>query len=204
MGEKQVLLRKIPKIDEVLRDERLIFFMEKMPRSVIVEAVREQIDALRAGILEGKTDRVMNREQVADEALKLIRLRQKRNLRRVINATGIVLHTNLGRANLSERAIEGVSEAAAHYSTLEYDLKKGARGSRHSHVEEIIKKVTGAEAAMVVNNNAAATMLCLSALARGKEVIDVQRRAGGDRRLLPHSGDYGGERCSFKRYRNHK
>lgn len=171
MGEKQVLLRKIPKIDEVLRDERLIFFMEKMPRSVIVEAVREQIDALRAGILEGKTDRVMNREQVADEALKLIRLRQKRNLRRVINATGIVLHTNLGRANLSERAIEGVSEAAAHYSTLEYDLKKGARGSRHSHVEEIIKKVTGAEAAMVVNNNAAATMLCLSALARGKEVI---------------------------------
>lgn len=114
MGEKQVLLRKIPKIDEVLRDERLIFFMEKMPRSVIVEAVREQIDALRAGILEGKTDRVMSREQVADEALKLIRLRQKRNLRRVINATGIVLHTNLGRANLSERAIEGVCEAAAH------------------------------------------------------------------------------------------
>ena len=171
MGEKQVLLRKIPKIDEVLRDERLIFFMEKMPRSVIVEAVREQIDALRAGILEGKTDRVMSREQVADEALKLIRLRQKRNLRRVINATGILLHTNLGRANLSERAIEGVCEAAAHYSTLEYDLKKGARGSRHSHVEEIIRKVTGAEAAMVVNNNAAATMLCLSALARGKEVI---------------------------------
>ena len=140
MGEKQVLLRKIPKIDEVLRDERLIFFMEKMPRSVVVEAVREQIDALRARILEGKTDRVMSREQVADEALKLIRLRQKRNLRRVINATGIVLHTNLGRANLSERAIEGVCEAAAHYSTLEYDLKKGARGSRHSHVEEIIRK----------------------------------------------------------------
>lgn len=171
MGSKQELLRKIPKIDEVLRDERLIFFMEKMPRSLVVEAVREQIDGLRSEILEGASDRVKSRDEIVDGVLETVRLRQKRNLRRVINATGIVLHTNLGRANLSERAIEGVCEAAAHYSTLEYDLKRGARGSRHSHVEEIIKRVTGAEAAMVVNNNAAATMLCLSALARGKEVI---------------------------------
>lgn len=171
MGEKQVLLRQIPKIDEVLQDERLIFFMEKMPRSVIVEAVREQIDKLRKGILEETENKVKSQEEIAEEALKAVQIRQKRNLRRVINATGIVLHTNMGRANLSERAIEGVCEAAAHYSTLEYDLKKGARGYRHSHVEEIIKEVTGAEAAMVVNNNAAATMLCLSALARGKEVI---------------------------------
>lgn len=171
MGERQELLRKIPKIDEVLQDERLIFFMEKTPRSVVVEAVRQQINELRNGILQGSIEEAIGVNEIVEGALKQIKLRKKRSLRRVINATGIVLHTNLGRANLSDTAIEGVCEAAAHYSTLEYDLKKGARGSRHSHVEEIIKQVTGAEAAMVVNNNAAATMLCLSAMARGKEVI---------------------------------
>ena len=156
MGEKQELLRKIPKIDEVLQDERLIFFMEKTPRSVVVEAVRQQINELRNGILQGSIEETTGVNGIVEGALKQIKLRKKRSLRRVINATGIVLHTNLGRANLSDTAIEGVCEAAAHYSTLEYDLKKGARGSRHSHVEEIIKQVTGAEAAMVVNNNAAA------------------------------------------------
>ena len=171
MGERQELLRKIPKIDEVLQDERLIFFMEKTPRSVVVEAVRQQINELRNGILQGSIEEATGVNEIVEGALKQIKLRKKRSLRRVINATGIVLHTNLGRANLSDTAIEGVCEAAAHYSTREYDLKKGARGSRHSHVEEIIKQVTGAEAAMVVNNNAAATMLCLSAMARGKEVI---------------------------------
>ena len=171
MGEKQELLRKIPKIDEVLRDERLIFFMEKMPRSLVVEAVREEISALRDEILEGTVTGVKRTSQIARAAEERLKGKQKRNLRRVINATGVVLHTNLGRANLSERAVKAVEEAARNYSNLEYDVKKGTRGSRHTHVEDIIKKVTGAQAAMVVNNNAAATMLCLSALARGKEVI---------------------------------
>ena len=171
MGERQELLRKIPKIDEVLQDERLIFFMEKTPRSVVVEAVRQQINELRNGILQGSIEEATGVNEIVEGALKQIKLRKKRSLRRVINATGIVLHTNLGRANLSDTAIEGVCEAAAHYSTLEYDLKKGARGLRHDHVEKIIAKITGAEAAMVVNNNAAATMLCLSAMAFGKEVI---------------------------------
>ncbi|MBR3182741.1 MAG: L-seryl-tRNA(Sec) selenium transferase, partial [Firmicutes bacterium] len=89
----------------------------------------------------------------------------------VINATGVVLHTNLGRANLSDKAVEQVVSAAKSYSTLEYDPEKGARGSRHSHVEDIIKKITGAEAAMAVNNNAAATMLVMAAIGRGREMI---------------------------------
>ena len=171
MGEKQELLRRIPKIDEVLRDERLIFFMEKMPRSLVVEAVREEINIFRKEILEGNEESFRTREQLLEAVTEKLKGKQKKSLRRVINATGVVLHTNLGRANLSGRAAKGVEEAAGHYSNLEYDIKKGSRGLRHTHVEEIIKRVTGAEAAMVVNNNAAATMLCLSALARGKEVI---------------------------------
>lgn len=127
MGERQELLRKIPKIDEVLQDERLIFFMEKTPRSVVVEAVRQQINELRNGILQGSIEEATGVNEIVEGALKQIKLRKKRSLRRVINATGIVLHTNLGRANLSDTAIEGVCEAASHYSTLEYDLKKGAR-----------------------------------------------------------------------------
>lgn len=97
--------------------------------------------------------------------------KKKKSLRRVINATGVVLHTNLGRANLSDKACESIMDVARNYTNLEYDVKRGSRGSRHDHVEKILTKITGAEAAMVVNNNAAATMLCLSALAKDKEVI---------------------------------
>lgn len=171
MGKNQELLRKIPKIDEMLQDEHLIFFTEMMPRQVVVEAVREVIAQVRSDIIDGKREEI----PAVEELTKLVRQRvfdeQERSLRRVINATGVVLHTNLGRANLSKRACENALEAAGYYSNLEYDIKKGSRGSRHDHVEQLIRKITGAESAMVVNNNAAATMLCLSALARGKEVI---------------------------------
>lgn len=171
MGAKQDLLRKIPKVDEMLQDERLIFLGESTPRTLIVEAVRTAVDRVRNEILEGRSETVPTQ----DELIKNIKLQigeeKKKSLRRVINATGVVLHTNLGRANLSRRACESVMEAAGFYSNLEYDIKKGARGSRHDHVEQLIRKITGAEAAMMVNNNAAATMLCLSALAKGTEVI---------------------------------
>ena len=106
------------------RIERLIFFMEKTPRSVVVEAVRQQINELRNGILQGSIEEATGVNEIVEGALKQIKLRKKRSLRRVINATGIVLHTNLGRANLSDTAIEGVCEAAAHYSTLEYEPEK--------------------------------------------------------------------------------
>ena len=171
MGKNQELLRKIPKIDEMLQDEHLIFFTEIMPRQVVVETLREVIDMVRREIIDGRREEIPAVEELAGLVKQRVFEEQGKSLRRVINATGVVLHTNLGRANLSRRACESVLEAAGYYSNLEYDIKKGSRGSRHDHVEQLIRKITGAQAAMVVNNNAAATMLCLSALARGKEVI---------------------------------
>ena len=171
MGINQELLRKLPKIDEMLQDEHLIFFTEIMPRQVVVETLREVIDMVRREIIDGRREEIPAVEELAGLVKQRVFEEQGKSLRRVINATGVVLHTNLGRANLSRRACESVLEAAGYYSNLEYDIKKGSRGSRHDHVEQLIRKITGAQAAMVVNNNAAATMLCLSALARGKEVI---------------------------------
>lgn len=149
----------------------LFFFTEIMPRQVVVETLREVIDMVRREIIDGRREEIPAVEELAGLVKQRVFEEQGKSLRRVINATGVVLHTNLGRANLSRRACESVLEAAGYYSNLEYDIKKGSRGSRHDHVEQLIRKITGAQAAMVVNNNAAATMLCLSALARGKEVI---------------------------------
>ncbi len=171
MDNRQLLLRGLPKIDELLLDEQLVFFMESTPRSVVVDAAREIIDELRRGILSGEREDTPEKDELIAEICDRITGKKKRNLRTLINATGVVLHTNLGRSNLCRAAVESVTAVADSYSNLEYDLKRGARGLRHDHVEKIIAKITGAEAAMVVNNNAAATMLCLSAMAFGKEVI---------------------------------
>lgn len=171
MDNRQLLLRGLPKIDELLLDEQLVFFMKSTPRSVVVDAAREIIDELRREILSGEREDSPEKDELIAEICDRITGKKKRNLRTLINATGVVLHTNLGRSNLCRAAVESVTAVADSYSNLEYDLKKGARGLRHDHVEKIIAKITGAEAAMVVNNNAAATMLCLSAMAFGKEVI---------------------------------
>lgn len=171
MEKKQEILRSIPKIDELLLDEQLVFFMESTPRAVVVDAARELIDRVRKEILSGERETIPGKRELVTEICDTVTGKKKRNLRKLINATGVVLHTNLGRANLCTAAVESMLSVADSYSNLEYDVKKGARGSRHDHVEKIIARITGAEAAMVVNNNAAATMLCLSAMALGKEVI---------------------------------
>ena len=171
MDNKNELLRKIPQISEVLKDQRLVFLMEKSPRSIIVETVRERMDQIRKEILAGKTIQFSTEEEMIDEIIHRVVEKDQKSLRRTINATGTVLHTNLGRANLSTYACEQVVEAAKYYSNLEYDVKNGKRGHRHDHVEKLIQKITGVEAAMVVNNNAAATLLCLSAMGNKKEVI---------------------------------
>lgn len=171
MGEVRSLLRHIPKVDEVLMDERLLFFYKDTPRNVIVDSVREKLDSIREEILEGKLTEISDKDELISDIVSSITEKKKKNLRRVINATGVVLHTNLGRAELSKAAAAAVAEVADSYSTLEYDLKRGQRGSRQDIVEAAVRKVTGAEAAMVVNNNAAATMIVLAAMARGKEVV---------------------------------
>ncbi|MFZ5591020.1 MAG: L-seryl-tRNA(Sec) selenium transferase [Bacillota bacterium] len=171
------LLRKLPAVEHVLQHAEIEVLLSQLPRDVVLEQVRQTIQEWRRMLLENqlpfpdyeKCTEVVSRlaEQVKEKLLPNTRPR----LRRVINATGVVLHTNLGRAVLAPTAIEAVITAASGYTNLELDLATGKRGSRYAHVENLLTLITGAEAAMVVNNNAAAVLLCLSTLAKGKEVI---------------------------------
>lgn len=171
--DKKERLRSLYKVDEVLQDECLVFFKEKLPYALVADSVRKEIELLRADILreEDPPAALTDRQLFMDRVVRRIQTDATPSLRRVINATGTVLHTNLGRSPLSRQTIERVVETACSYSTLEYDLKTGRRGSRHDHVRSLICRATGAEAAMVVNNNAAATMLVLSSMADGREVV---------------------------------
>ncbi|MBQ6088146.1 MAG: L-seryl-tRNA(Sec) selenium transferase [Firmicutes bacterium] len=170
---KQELLRLLPKIDDLLMYGWISSLIGRVPREIVVEAVRDEVETLRSGILDGSITEAsqMGLENISDRITEKVNKLEIKSLRPVINATGVVLHTNLGRANLSEKALAQVISVANNYSTLEYDPEKGTRGSRHIHVENIIKKITGAEAAMAVNNNAAATMLVMAAIGRGREMI---------------------------------
>ena len=159
-------LRALPSVDELAGDERLERLVEAHGRALVVEASRAAIararEDVRAGFGAGDLA-----ERAAAELEAILRPR----LRRVLNATGVVVHTNLGRAPLAEEALERVREVASGYSNLEYDLDAGARGSRQDHASQALRDLTGAEAALVVNNNAAAVLLALAALAEGREVI---------------------------------
>lgn len=168
------LLRKLPKVDELLMNEKVIEASSGLLREQVVDVIRTVIETVRKEILgsdEALDESYVSYDMVADKVIQAVRNSHVKSLRRVINGTGVVLHTNLGRAKLSKSAMEAVAEVADKYSTLEYDPAKGGRGSRHVHVEKVIEKITGAEAAMVVNNNAAATTICLAAMGRGKEMI---------------------------------
>lgn len=164
------LLRALPKTDDVLASPELAPALEALPRPVVLDAVRASIEGARARILAGEAVDYSAADAARDAAGRA-QLASRASLRRVINATGIIVHTNLGRSVLSEAAVKAVVDVATHYSTLEYDVESGQRGSRHVHCEELLCKLTGAEAAMAVNNNAAAVMIGLAELARGKEAI---------------------------------
>ena len=168
--DTQTRLRALPKVDDVLALPRIAEELSRHPRMLVVEAVRESIDSARARILAAP-DLVADVDAIVDDAILALAEKARPSLRRVINATGVVLHTNLGRSALSSAAVDAVADVARGYSTLEYDAATGARGSRHVHIEELICRLTGAEAAMAVNNNAAAVLLGISGLARGGEVI---------------------------------
>src|SRR5438128_6852138 len=155
-------LRELPAVDELLRDERLA----REPHALAVEAARSALERAREEIRSGADP-----GDLAERALDELAALRRPRLRRAINATGIVVHTNLGRASLAERALERVADAGRGYSNLEYDLGEGKRGSRQDHAAAILRRLTGAEAALVVNNNAAAVLLALAALAEGREVI---------------------------------
>lgn len=164
------LLRHIPKVDELLQDKAILVLLEHSPRRIVVEAIRKVLEELRQAILQDGLQE-FSQQNLIDRIRAGVLVRIQRHLKRVINGTGIIVHTNLGRSNLSQKAIEAVVETAGHYSNLEYDLQKGQRGSRYSHVEETLCELLGCEAALVVNNNAAAVLLALSTLGKGKEAI---------------------------------
>jgi L-seryl-tRNA(Ser) seleniumtransferase len=168
--DKKSLLRALPKTDELLKRDDLVALSRSLPRVVVTDAVRDAADAVRARLLVGESVE-FDDDSIAGDAIALAEERMRPSLRPVINATGIILHTNLGRSRLSEEALRAVVEVAGDYSTLEYDVETGERGSRHAHVERLIRDVTGAEAAFAVNNNAAAVLLAIAGLASRKEAI---------------------------------
>jgi len=164
-------LRRIPSVDRILQEPALREAQEslELPRPVVVEAVRDVLACWRRRVAEGESLSV-DVAALAEEVQGLARARLAPRVISVINATGVVLHTNLGRAPLACEALEAMGRAAG-YCNLEYDLEKGSRGHRHDLVEGLLRDLTGAEAALVVNNNAAAVLLALAALARGGEVV---------------------------------
>lgn len=168
------LFSLIPKVDEILANEDIVEILERVPRKIVVESVRLEIDNLRKRIKEedlNESDIYEINRNLKDKAIKRIKEKNSFNLKRVVNGTGVVIHTNLGRSLINKSVMENVSEIATNYSNLEYNLETGKRGSRYSHIEEIISEITGAESAMVVNNNAAAVILVLSTMAKNREVI---------------------------------
>ncbi len=173
--QQRELLRQLPKIDEIilLLEKKKIF--ERAPREIVVNTCRSAVGELRETILKDKkgVKRFVppSLEQVAAAVAQKVESLHRPSLRRVINATGIVLHTNLGRAPLCKEALDHVIDVSRGYSNLEYDLEKGKRGLRYDHVSKILCDLTGAEDALVVNNNAAAVLLVLNTLAAGKEAV---------------------------------
>ena len=167
------LFRYIPAVDRVLQTIDQETVLQAVPRSLRKDLVNEYLDACREAIRSGTlTSREeLDLERLRPELIAFIARRARPKFRRVINGTGVVVHTNLGRSLLCEAAAEAVQTACRHYSNLEFSLESGKRGSRYDLVEELLCRLTGAEAGLVVNNNAAAVLLMLDTLARGREVI---------------------------------
>lgn len=167
---KQKLLALLPSVDEILKSDKGLQWQESFPRRYVLRAIREIIEGKRQAILRDELKEISMESMFPDIQDRIERL-SAFSLKPVINATGVVIHTNLGRSVLSEDVLENVKKVACGYSNLEYDLDKGERGKRYSHIQRLLNEITGAESSLIVNNNAAAVFVCLTALAKGKEVI---------------------------------
>ena len=171
---QQRRLRQIPGVDKILESAYEDAFFQEVPKAVLLHSIRSVFDQLRKNILENEvatTSEKLAPEDVINEVKISVMRAMTPNLRRVVNATGVVVHTNLGRSLLSREAIANLGILGSHYSNLEFDLALGRRGSRYTAVEDLLCEITGAEAAMVVNNNAGAVFLSLETIAREKSVI---------------------------------
>lgn len=172
MSDRRVLLRSLPGIDKLLATGLLTELAKAQPHLLLVEAAQTTVEELRRQLLDEKAPLPdLGLEAVAEHVAAKVAKLAKPSLRRVINVTGTLLHTNLGRAPLCSEALQAVKDVSQGYSNLEYDLEAGQRGKRFTHIESLICKLTGGEAATVVNNNAGAVMLCLAALAGGRSAL---------------------------------
>jgi len=172
---KKNILRSIPAVDEVLNQPSIQELIVVFSRKLVLTIIRDELENLRKKILAQEAVSSLNQETNLKILVEQIAQKAKSNnllhLRKVINATGIIIHTNLGRAPLLRRAVENIGGVAEGYCNLEYELEKGERGSRYMHVEKILKELSGSESALVVNNNAAAVLVVLNTLAKGHETI---------------------------------
>src|SRR5947207_9225512 len=172
-AEQAELVRQIPSIDELLAQPRLAALSRRVDRNLVVEVARAVLADLRSRDAGDSNSTALGlnastvEELISTEVERIL----SRSLQPVINATGVILHTNLGRAPLTETVVDEFRRSATQYSNLEYDLEAGARGKRDVHTTELLTRLTGAEAAIVVNNCAAAVLVTLAAIARGGEVI---------------------------------
>ncbi len=169
MPSREQALRSLPAIDQVLRQPDVQALLPEYGHALLTQAARQAVDQARQDILAGQP--CPSLAQVVAQTVQTFKLLSRPSLTPLINATGVVIHTNLGRAPLCADALAAMAAVGGGYSNLEYDLQAGERGSRYVHAEDLLCRLCGAEAALVVNNNAAAVLLALSVLARGREAI---------------------------------
>lgn len=173
-NNKQTLLRMLPGVDHILEIARAESFFDDIPKTVLVSSIRSVVEDLRTLILDDPldiTENSLSDTQILKNVKKQAHRAMTPNLLKTINATGVIVHTNLGRSLLADVAVENLITISKRYSNLEFDLAKGKRGSRYSCVEDILCEISGAEAGMVVNNNAGAVLLCLDTIAKEQKVI---------------------------------
>ncbi len=185
----QQMLREIPAVDELLQSEGLQSALRQHPRKLVVDSIRQVLAEHRQHILtqaENLPPPDWHPASLIERILDRVETLSRHTLRPVVNATGIVVHTNLGRSLLPAEALERLQLMARGYNNLEYNLDTGKRGSRYVHAEAILCEITGAEAALVVNNNAGAVLLVLNTLAQGQRSHRVARPTGRNRRFLSH------------------
>ena len=172
--KKNLILRQIPSVDRLLESSPIKRVLLTSPRGLVLRAIHQVLDNIRAEIGRAQVaDELPDLElnKLVDQIARRVSMLSQPKLRHVINATGVIVHTNLGRSLLSKRVINRFNSLAGCYSNLEYDLRTGKRGDRYVHVEDILVELTGAEGAVVVNNNAAAVLIALDTIAKGREVI---------------------------------
>ncbi|MDO5088605.1 MAG: L-seryl-tRNA(Sec) selenium transferase [Leptotrichiaceae bacterium] len=165
------LLSKIPSVNKILLTDTVKQLLNEYPEIFVKDILKKEIDNIKTEVLQGRLTEIPSMSKITEKLSEEVRKQDRFSLRRVINATGTMLHTNLGRSLLSEHVKEHLIETAFNYSNLEFDIEGKKRGSRYSHLTDIIKRLTGAEDVLVVNNNAAAVMLTLNTLTEGREII---------------------------------